>query len=184
MYGLPQSWQLTRIFTGQHMNIFQPYTQMGSAPGNLHIAAGAKLQWALFILYRMAPVVFIASTAFTMLVKGATHIPMAFNYLLVIAAMVCLPLLFKPYAIELQVAGQNIQVTRKTITGISKLTIAVADIACIKAHGNGGAAPAATFALYTKANRRFVLLSIPFWLVNKGRVLLIAQTLGQFYPFK
>jgi hypothetical protein len=159
------------------MNIYQPYEELADTPDTLHLKMSDARERMLFVLYRAVPIGLFLLVWYVLQEEGA-RIPMGFNYVYLLgSAVVIFLLFFKSYITEIKIAGGNIFMVQKTMTGIKEINIPVQDADHILLQMQSGKGSGAKFILLTKKKQRFIMLRIPATLVDDKHIMIIAETL-------
>jgi hypothetical protein len=161
------------------MNIYQPYEELVDKPDVLHLKLSDARERMLFVVYRAVPIGLILMMWFVLQQVGR-EIPMGFDYIYIAISFIAAGLLFfRSYITEIKIAGGNIFMVQKNITGAKEVNIPIQQADYITLHVRRGKGGATKFILHTKTKQRFTLLRIPLLWMDEKHTALIAETLHQ-----
>lgn len=161
------------------MNIYRPYEVLADTEDCLHLKETETRERIHFVVYRVLPIFLLFFMLYIMQQIGA-KIPVGWNYVLIIAAiLISGALFFKNYITEIKIAEEKIFFIQKTVSGLREVTLPLDEVEKIILKTRRGRSVGAFFTLHTKKGKSYLLLSIPGFYADEHHIKLIRERLQQ-----
>lgn len=164
------------------MHIYHPYDTLKDTEDCLHLKESESRERLHFITLRVVPVLVMLAVWYVLQQVGSA-IPMGWNYLLIVIALLfALLLLVRPYTTEIKIIKQKeVFLVLKTVFGVREKRIDISQLEKLSMVRRKVKPGSVSFTMHTKSNKSYLLLSIPPIAVDEHQLKLIKERLEDLF---